>query len=130
MKTFIAVVHKDPDSAYGIRFPDVPGCFSAADDFNDVLAERRRSPVALLRRPAPAGAARPRRPARRGRSRDREGAALIAVPLVVTTRTAARVNISLDKGTLAAIDAAARSRGLTRSAFLAQAATNEIEGRH
>jgi hypothetical protein len=23
-------VHKDPDSAYGVTFPDFPGCFSAA----------------------------------------------------------------------------------------------------
>jgi len=25
-------VHKDPESAYGVTFPDFPGCFSAADD--------------------------------------------------------------------------------------------------
>ena len=25
-------VHKDPDSAYGVTFPDFPGCFSAADE--------------------------------------------------------------------------------------------------
>jgi predicted RNase H-like HicB family nuclease len=28
---FIAVVHKDPDSAFGISFPDLPGCFSSAE---------------------------------------------------------------------------------------------------
>ena len=27
---YVAVVDKDPDSAYGIQFPEVPGCFSAA----------------------------------------------------------------------------------------------------
>lgn len=38
MKPYIGIVHKDPDSAYGISFPDVPGCFSAADELDDVFA--------------------------------------------------------------------------------------------
>ncbi len=29
-------VHKDPDSAYGMTFPDFPGCFSAADDLGGI----------------------------------------------------------------------------------------------
>lgn len=38
MKPYIVIVHKDPDSAYGMTFPDAPGCFSAADDLNDIFA--------------------------------------------------------------------------------------------
>jgi predicted RNase H-like HicB family nuclease len=38
MKPYIAIVHKDPDSAYGLTFPDAPGCFSAADDMDDLFA--------------------------------------------------------------------------------------------
>lgn len=130
MKTFIAVVHKDPDSAYGIRFPDAPGCFSAADDFNDVLPNAVEA-LSLYFEDGPVSEPRDLDVLRPELAREiADGAALIAVPLIVTTRTPARVNISLDRGTLAAIDAAARARGLTRSAFLAQAATNEIEGRH
>ena len=60
----------------------------------------------------------------------RAGAFLIAVPLIESTSRVVRANISLDKGTLDAIDAAAAARGLTRSAFLAEAARREIEGRH
>ena len=37
MKTYFALVDKDPDSAFGIRFPDIPGCFSAADAAEDVV---------------------------------------------------------------------------------------------
>lgn len=37
MKYFYAIVHKDPDSAFGVQFPDLPGCFSAADDMAEVL---------------------------------------------------------------------------------------------
>ena len=47
----------------------------------------------------------------------------------VVNRRLVRANISLDKGTLNAIDAAARERGMTRSAFIAEAAMNEITAR-
>ncbi len=32
MKPYIGIVSKDADSAYGLVFPDAPGCFSASDD--------------------------------------------------------------------------------------------------
>jgi len=38
MKTYIGLVSKEADSAYGIVFPDAPGCFSAADHLDDVFA--------------------------------------------------------------------------------------------
>ena len=38
MKPYIAIVHKDRDSAYGLTFPDAPGCFSAADEMDDLFA--------------------------------------------------------------------------------------------
>jgi predicted RNase H-like HicB family nuclease len=37
MKPFVAIVHKERDSAYGVTFPDAPGCFSAADDMDDLF---------------------------------------------------------------------------------------------
>jgi len=37
MKTYFAVVDKEPDSASGMWFPDVTGCFSAADDEADIM---------------------------------------------------------------------------------------------
>ena len=38
MKPYIAIVHKDENSAYGMTFPDAPGCFSAADEIDDLFA--------------------------------------------------------------------------------------------
>ena len=38
MKTYFALANKDPDSAYGLRFPDVEGCFSAADREEDIIS--------------------------------------------------------------------------------------------
>ncbi|MFN3606800.1 MAG: type II toxin-antitoxin system HicB family antitoxin, partial [Cypionkella sp.] len=37
MKTYLALVHKDVGSAYGLSFPDIPGCFAACDDETGIL---------------------------------------------------------------------------------------------
>ena len=34
---FIAFVHKQPDSCYGVSFPDVPGCTSAGSTMDEAL---------------------------------------------------------------------------------------------
>ena len=130
MKQLIAVVHKDEGSVYGVHFPDAPGCFSAAETLDEVVA-RASEALSLFFEdqevPEPSSLERIRELA----AEDIEaGAMLVAVPLIVPAGHQARVNISLDRGVLAAIDSAARSRRMTRSAFLAQAARNEIEGRH
>jgi predicted RNase H-like HicB family nuclease len=38
MELYIGIIHKDPDSCYGMSFPDAPGCFSAADEARDIYA--------------------------------------------------------------------------------------------
>ena len=38
MACYFALVHKDEASAYGVQFPDVPGCFSAADDMDHLVS--------------------------------------------------------------------------------------------
>ena len=56
------------------------------------------------------------------------GAMLLAVPLLSDAGRTVRINVSLDKGLIDQIDEAASARGLTRSAFLAQAAREKITG--
>jgi DNA-binding NarL/FixJ family response regulator len=56
------------------------------------------------------------------------GAMFLAVPLLSDAGRTVRINVSLDKGLVDQIDAAASARGLTRSAFLAQAAREKIVG--
>jgi len=34
---YYALVHKEPGSAFGLSFPDLPGCFSATDDEADIV---------------------------------------------------------------------------------------------
>ena len=57
---------------------------------------------------------------------DRQDAMTTIIPLLRDKGSSVRVNVSFDLGLLEAIDTAARSRGQTRSAFLASAARREI----
>jgi predicted RNase H-like HicB family nuclease len=34
---YIALVHKDNGTSYGVSFPDVPGCISAGDTFEEAI---------------------------------------------------------------------------------------------
>ena len=38
MAQYIALVHKDQGTSYGVSFPDVPGCVSAGDTFEEAVA--------------------------------------------------------------------------------------------
>jgi predicted RNase H-like HicB family nuclease len=52
MAGYIALVHKDEDTSYGVSFPDVPGCISTGDTFEDAIenaAEALAGHLALLR---------------------------------------------------------------------------------
>jgi predicted RNase H-like HicB family nuclease len=45
MPHYVAIVEEDgPDTAVGIWFPDLPGCFSAGDDLDEAL---RNAPQAI-----------------------------------------------------------------------------------
>lgn len=36
MTYYVALVHKDADSGFGLSFPDVPGCYTAADTLEEL----------------------------------------------------------------------------------------------
>jgi predicted RNase H-like HicB family nuclease len=36
---YIALIHKEPNSGYGVSFPDVPGVIAVADTLDDALRE-------------------------------------------------------------------------------------------
>lgn len=130
MKYFYAVLHKDEDSAYGVTFPDLPGCFSAADREEDILPNACEAlglwfddqafvdPMSLDQARVAAA------------DEIAADGTLIAVPYIRNDHRVMRVNLSIERGILDAIDKAATERHLTRSAFIAQAAKNEIQGAH
>jgi predicted RNase H-like HicB family nuclease len=129
---YIAFVHKEPDSCYGVSFPDFPGCIAAGDTLDAALSNAAEALSGHVRVMEADGD-----PIRFPRSldeimanpefrEDREEAVISAVPLLRDRGSTVRINVSMDLGLLEAIDAEARSRGQTRSAFLASAARREL----
>jgi predicted RNase H-like HicB family nuclease len=120
--------------AYGVTLPDLPGCTSGGSTTDEAL----RNAVEAVRMWAedaiadgeklpPPQAAETLRADPEIAKAIAEGAILAIVPLLIDAGRPAKANLSIDAGLLAAIDEAAKARGLTRSAFLASAAREKIE---
>ena len=129
---YVAFVHKEPDSVYGVSFPDFPGCISVGATMDQALAnasEALQGHVKMMEADNEAVPA-PRSVddilADEQLAEEREGAILSAVHLIRDLGSTTRINLSLDLGLLKAIDEAARARKQTRSAFLASAARREL----
>ena len=133
MNKYAAVLHKDHDSAYGVYFPDLVGCFGAGEIEDEALESARISLRIYVEDLVESGQAAPR--ARTihellsdGEVRDSmaEGGVLILVPLLLGDKKR-RVNVTLEPSLIAAIDEAARVSGTSRSDYLAHAAWRAIE---
>ena len=130
MKHFIALVHQDGNSAYGVQFPDVPGCFSAADDMDDLIRNATEA-LALWFEDTDVPAARPLSEIRIDKDVAdalAEGAFLVAVPYIQLTGRSKPTNFTADAGLLDALNATAKARGLTRSAYIADLVRRDITG--
>jgi predicted RNase H-like HicB family nuclease len=132
---YVAVIEKDENSAFGVWFPDVEGCFSAGETVEEAVANAaaalRQHVEAVESSGRDVSAARAVDDVIRDedvRASLERGAVLFAVPLLADAGRTVRINISIDKALVDQIDAAAAARGLTRSAFLAQAAREKIAG--
>lgn len=125
MASYIAVIHKDPDSDYGVTFPDLHGCFSAGSDMDETLDMAREALASHLKwmqddgDPIPAPSSLQAIKAHE----DAEGAELFALIEVPDEPIRPkRVNITLPEDDLAKIDAYAAEHGYTRSGLLLQGA--------
>ena len=43
MAAYIGIIHKDPDSDFGVSFPDFPGCVTAGGDMNEAALMAREA---------------------------------------------------------------------------------------
>lgn len=130
MKYYIAIVHRDENSAYGLTFPDLPGCFAAADTWDEIPAAAAEA-LDLWFEDQPDVEPAALDTARRNPEVAAElatGAVLLPVPYISADTALERVNISMERGLLRAIDEMARQRKMTRSSFLASAARRELVG--
>jgi len=130
---YLAVIENDEDSAFGVWFPDLPGCYSAGDTLQVAMVNARdalRIHVESLDDlgksiPAPRDIDAPVDDISDALD---SGATLTLVPLLIDAGRSKRLQISMDAGLVAAIDADAKARGITRSAYLADAARTKLAG--
>lgn len=132
---YVAVIEKDADSAFGVWFPDVEGCFSAGDTLDEAVVNAGTALRQHAEALQSAGKDVPNARDVEAVLHDKDikaavktGALLFAVPLLADAGRTVRINVSLDKALVDQIDEAAEARGLTRSAFIAQAAREKIMG--
>ena len=119
----------DEKHAHGIEFPDFPGCFSAADDWqeiNGMAQEAVECHMAGEKMPIPTPTALEKLAA----DPRYEGGVWMLVDLDLSRIDPApkRVNICLPGSLLAQIDSYAQLRHMSRSGFLAQAAQEAMSG--
>ena len=121
-------VHKEDNSSYGVSFPDIPGCFAASDDIQDIQKAAQEAVEAHFgadNDPIPVASS----PDIWTDHADyQEGGfwMLVDIDIARIRSRAIRLNISLPENLVQRIDATARQRGQSRSAFLATAAEREM----
>ena len=129
---YTAFIHKDPDTVFGVSFPDVPGCIAIGDTVDEAMRNAVDALAFHLRGIGSDGDTipAPRSPdeilADPEFEEDREGAIVASIPFVRDLGSTTRINVSLDLGLLEAIDSEARQRKQTRSAFIASAVRKEL----
>lgn len=87
MKTYFAILHKDTDSAVGVAFPDLPGCFSAGDTYEEAIQNAEKALALYAEAETSAGRALPepspfdRLYSNRDIRDEAEGAPFVGIPL-------------------------------------------------
>jgi predicted RNase H-like HicB family nuclease len=121
------------EGAYGVVIPDLPGCTSAGKTVDAAYRNAIEAVRLWIEDALGDGEKLPRPRSLKEMLADREirrtlgtGAVLIMIPVVRDTGRPAKANVSMDAGTLQAIDEEAAAHGLTRSAFIASAALEKI----
>ncbi|MDX9700839.1 MAG: type II toxin-antitoxin system HicB family antitoxin [Rhodocyclaceae bacterium] len=120
------VLHSDDGVRFGVTVPDLPGCFSAGDTFDEALDSVLEAIDLHLEGLIEEGGDVPvtRTIAEHRANPDFADGVWAAVEVDVTRfeGRAEKINITLPRRLLAKIDSYAKARGATRSGFLAEAA--------
>jgi predicted RNase H-like HicB family nuclease len=120
---YIAYLHKDKNSAYGVSFPDFPGCITAGSTLEEarrMAAEALAFHIQGMREdgdeiPEPSSLDDLRNdPAVKG--------AVAFLTEVTLPEKTVRINITARESQIAEIDRRARGAGLTRSSYVVQRA--------
>jgi len=124
MRHYIALIHKEPDSDFGVSFPDFPGCVTAGTTLQEALAMAAEALAGHIEAMIEEGEAVPEpsdADAVMADPENRDGV-VVLVPMPDDVAKIIRVNVTLPAGLLRRIDA----RTSNRSRFLAKAAEKAL----
>jgi predicted RNase H-like HicB family nuclease len=130
MANYIALIHKESDSDFGVSFPDFPGCVTAGktiDEAKDMAQEALSGHVSVMtefgeRIPAPSNLD------KIVSSPDNSDVVAFFIVTIQNKKSKKiRVNITVPEEELNRIDSFAKQQGMTRSAFLLKAAQETIQ---
>ncbi|MDP3853605.1 type II toxin-antitoxin system HicB family antitoxin [Phenylobacterium sp.] len=128
MAHYIALIHKDPASEYGVSFPDFPGCVSAGATLDEARAMGAEALALHIEGMVEDGDALPEPSSLEAVMRDPENRDGVAILIPVDAKAkAVRVNVTIPDDALRQIDAYAEAHGYTRSGFLVAAARKALE---
>lgn len=133
MTNYIAVVHKDAQSDFGVSFPDFPGCITAGKDMDEARDMALEALLLHIQRMTEDGEPSPAPSKLEQIMNDpdfADAAAYLVISVPDSKPRRVRVNITLPETTLKQIDAAAKKRGMSRSSFFVHAAQNVIHTSH
>lgn len=129
---FTVVLHTDDGQRYGVCVPDLPGCFSAGDNLEDALESVLEAIDLHVETLIEDGGEIPERQTIATHQADPDYAggvwAVVDAPVEKYFGPAEKINITVPRAVLSRIDSYAKSRGMSRSGFLVEAARNAMRG--
>jgi predicted RNase H-like HicB family nuclease len=124
MRYPVAIEKGGKKTACGVVVPDLPGCFSAGDTLDEALANAPEAILlhleGLVEEGRPVPAPRPLEELQKDRQFKGWTWAVVEVDLAELDDVTERINITLPRRVLRAIDEAAKRAGESRSAYLAR----------
>jgi predicted RNase H-like HicB family nuclease len=131
MRSYIALIHKDGTSDYGVSFPDFPGCVSAGSSLEEARANAEEALALHLAGMKEDGDPLPEPSDIEAVMAERENRDAVAflMSMPEAAPKIVRINITVPEDALQAIDRHAEAHGLTRSGFLVSAARDAIRRR-
>src|ERR1700682_6694219 len=124
MRHYIALIHKDADSDYGVSFPDLPGVITAGSNLDEARKMATEALEFHLEGLAQDGEAAPEPSSLEEIMAIAENKDSVAVLIDAPAAQvkSVRINVTMPADVLDEIDQYAEREGFTRSGFLAQAA--------
>jgi predicted RNase H-like HicB family nuclease len=127
MAQYIALIHKDKDSDFGVSFPDFPGVITAAGSLEEARGMAEEALAFHIEGMTADGEPIPEPSSLdtvMGHPNNRDGVAILVAADVKTK--AVRVTITMPEDILREVDQYAEAHGFTRSGFLTRAAKREM----